>query len=91
MERIRPAGREKTMVFRKARDVAVGDRFVKVNDPRGGAWVVDFISEPVPGVPHARLMREAAKVDRITVSVASLLDRDFFAPFQGGAPTAELA
>jgi hypothetical protein len=65
--------------------VSVGDRFVKFNEPHSAVWVVVAINEPVPGLPHARLVKEGGTNSRdgATVSLASLRDGGFYVPYQG--------
>lgn len=73
-----------------AESVQIGDRFLKSNEPHSAVWVVAEIVEAVPGLPHARLVRQHAPNTRgrVTVSLVTLGDHGYYVPFRGPMPAA---
>ncbi len=57
--------------------VNIGDRFVKADDPRT-VWVVAGHGSSVSKIPHYQVVREGMETRRRTLSVTTLLDRDFY-------------
>ena len=61
----------------KASTVELGQRFVKSNVPNV-VWTVEKLFQLPSEPPHARLFRESRPRDKITVSVTTLANPQFF-------------
>ncbi len=61
----------------RKREIKMGTRFVKVDDPRT-VWVVSGKGSDRTPVPHYILVREDANTRQRTLSEAVLLNRNFY-------------
>jgi len=59
----------------------VGDRFTKVGDRLQKTWEVSRVWATADGIPHARLQTLERSSETMLVSVTTLADREFFAPY----------
>jgi len=57
--------------------VEIGDRFVKIDDPKT-VWVVAGKGSAVAPVPHYQVVREGYESRVRTLSIEVLLDADFY-------------
>lgn len=65
---------------RKAPTITPGSRHVRAGEPHSAVWVVEYVVETVPGLPHARLVKEGGSGDHITVAAAVVSDPKYFLP-----------
>ncbi|MGB0670674.1 MAG: hypothetical protein ACPGNT_04205 [Rhodospirillales bacterium] len=59
--------------------IALGDRFVKVDDPKT-IWVVDALGSSNANIPHFQVVMDGNPTRRRTLSAYVLGDRDFYRP-----------
>ena len=61
--------------------ISIGDRFVKVDDPKT-VWIVTDIGAPVASIPHYQVAREDYASRVRTLSELALLDNKFYRRIQ---------
>lgn len=72
------SGTEKKTVLRKNRNgIAVGDRFVKTDDPKT-VWVVAGRGSSVAPMPHFQVVQEGYYSRMRTLAESVLLDPDYY-------------
>lgn len=69
------------------RDPRQGARFIKTNGFDRGIWIVDAVLD-LPGCPrHVRLAKEGVRGETLTLSAATLSDRNRFRALSGQQPS----
>ncbi|MGB0683555.1 MAG: hypothetical protein ACPGOV_12645 [Magnetovibrionaceae bacterium] len=63
----------------RKRKIAIGDRLVKVDDPKT-VWIVDSPGSAHNPIPHYQLVMDGNPNRRRTLSENVLADRDFYRP-----------